>query len=80
MSNIIWRLEKLKSMLTGKKSLVTRETTLTAMTKTEFDNSKVTGSSCLALLTVRSNIPYLGNLPGPVDQVFIERPALINEK
>lgn len=41
MSNIIWRLEKLKSMLTGKKPLVTRETTLTAMTKTEFDNSKL---------------------------------------
>jgi dihydroflavonol-4-reductase len=38
---IVWRLEALKSRFTGKEPLVTKETSLTALTKVYFDNSKL---------------------------------------
>jgi nucleoside-diphosphate-sugar epimerase len=38
---VLWRLEALKAFFTGKPPLVTRETTLTAMTKVNYDNSKL---------------------------------------
>jgi nucleoside-diphosphate-sugar epimerase len=41
MSKIVWRFLAFKSMLTGKKPLVTKETTQTALTKANFDNSKL---------------------------------------
>lgn len=41
MGEIIWRLDKLKSILTGSNPLLTKETTRTAQTKVYFDNSKI---------------------------------------
>jgi len=38
---LAWRLEKFKTVFTGKKSLLTRESARLAQTKTYFDNSKV---------------------------------------
>jgi dihydroflavonol-4-reductase len=38
---IVWRLEKVKSIFTGKEPLVTKETALTALTKVYYDNSKL---------------------------------------
>lgn len=39
LGNIAWRLEAMKSLLTGKKPLLTRETARVAHSKTSFDNS-----------------------------------------
>ncbi|HYK57012.1 MAG TPA: 3-beta hydroxysteroid dehydrogenase, partial [Flavisolibacter sp.] len=39
MGEIAWRLESVKSLLTGKKPLLTRETAKVAHSKTSFDNS-----------------------------------------
>ena len=41
MGEIIWRLDKLKSLLTGSNPLLTKETSRTAQTKVYFDNSKI---------------------------------------
>ncbi len=41
MTEVIWRIEALKAALTGKKSLLTKETAQTAMTRVYFDNSKI---------------------------------------
>ncbi len=41
MTEIVWRLEALKAALTGKKSLLTKETAHTALTTVYFDNSKI---------------------------------------
>lgn len=41
MTEIVWRLEALKAVLTGKKTLLTRETAHTALTTVYFDNSKI---------------------------------------
>lgn len=41
MAAIVWRLEAAKELLTGKKSLLTKETMHTALTKASFDNSKI---------------------------------------
>ncbi len=41
MAEIVWRLEALKAALTGKKSLLTKETAQTALTTVRFDNSKI---------------------------------------
>ncbi len=41
MTEIVWRLEALKAALTGKKSLLTKETAQTALTTVYFDNSKI---------------------------------------
>ena len=38
---LAWRLEKIKSFLTGKKSLLTKETAKVAMSKTFFENEKL---------------------------------------
>lgn len=38
---IVWRLEAIKSMFTGKDALVTKETARTALTKVYFDNNKI---------------------------------------
>ncbi len=40
-AQIVWRLERLKSMFTGKEPLITKETALTAMAKMHFDNTKL---------------------------------------
>lgn len=39
MGEITWRLEALKSFITGRKPLLTRETARVALSRTEFDNS-----------------------------------------
>jgi dihydroflavonol-4-reductase len=39
MGEIAWRLEKIKTMFTGKKALLTRETAKVAQSKTSFDNT-----------------------------------------
>lgn len=41
MGAIIWRLDKIKSILTGSNPLLTKETTRTAQAKVYFDNSKI---------------------------------------
>ena len=41
LAKLVWRAEKLKGIFTGKKPLVTRETTTTAMAKVYFDNRKL---------------------------------------
>jgi dihydroflavonol-4-reductase len=41
LAKIVWRLEAIKSLFTGKAPLVTKETTLTALAKVNFDNSKL---------------------------------------
>jgi nucleoside-diphosphate-sugar epimerase len=41
LSSVAWRLEKLKSLITGKAPLLTRETAKIALSKTSFDNSKL---------------------------------------
>ena len=41
MTEIVWRLDALKAALTGKKSLLTKETAHTALTTVYFDNSKI---------------------------------------
>ena len=41
MTEIVWRLEALKAALTGKKSLLTKETAQTALTTVQFDNNKI---------------------------------------
>ena len=41
LGEIAWRVEKVKSLLTGKKVILTRETARVAQTKTYFDNSAV---------------------------------------
>ncbi len=40
-AEIVWRLEAIKAALTGKKSLLTKETARTALTRVYFDNSKI---------------------------------------
>lgn len=40
LANIVWRLEKLKSVFTGKDPLITKETSKTGMASVIFDNSK----------------------------------------
>jgi len=41
LAKIVWRMEAIKSMLTKKEPLVTKETSKTAMAKVHFDNSKL---------------------------------------
>lgn len=41
LAEIVWRVEALKSLLTGKKHLLTKETARTAQAKVYFDNSKI---------------------------------------
>ncbi|MEO6219816.1 MAG: NAD-dependent epimerase/dehydratase family protein [Ginsengibacter sp.] len=41
LTEIVWRLEALKAVFTGKKSLLTKETAQTALTTVYFDNSKI---------------------------------------
>ncbi len=41
LSGLVWRLEAIKSRLTGKEPLITKETAATAMAKVQFDNSKL---------------------------------------
>ncbi len=41
MAEIVWRLELLKAAITGKKSLLTKETAQTALTTVYFDNNKI---------------------------------------
>ncbi|MBI2730437.1 MAG: NAD-dependent epimerase/dehydratase family protein [Sphingobacteriales bacterium] len=41
MGELIWRLDKLKSMFTGSNPLLTKETSRTARAKVYFDNSKI---------------------------------------
>jgi nucleoside-diphosphate-sugar epimerase len=38
---IAWRVEKIKSLFTGKPSILTKESAMLAMTKTYFENSKI---------------------------------------
>lgn len=40
-AEIVWRLEAMKSALTGKKHLITKETARTAQSTVRFDNSKI---------------------------------------
>lgn len=42
LGEIVWRLEKVKSLFTGKEPLVTRETARTAQAVTRFDSRKIT--------------------------------------
>ncbi len=41
LSAVAWRLEKFKTLVTGKKSLLTKQSARLAQTKTHFDNSKI---------------------------------------
>ena len=41
LSGLAWRLEKIKSLLTGKPALLTRETAKIGLSRTTFDNSKL---------------------------------------
>jgi len=41
LAKIVWRLEAVKSYFTRKDPLITRETSVTALTKASFDNSKL---------------------------------------
>ncbi len=41
LAKIVWRLEAIKSLFTGKDPLLTKETAATAMTRASFDNSKL---------------------------------------
>ncbi|MEO6683836.1 MAG: SDR family oxidoreductase, partial [Ginsengibacter sp.] len=41
LAEIVWRLEAIKTMFTGKKHLLTKETARTAQAKVYFDNSKI---------------------------------------
>jgi len=41
LSGIAWRIEKIKSVFTGKPSILTKESAMLALTKTYFDNSKI---------------------------------------
>ena len=41
LAKIVWRMEAIKSLFTGKDPLLTKETAATAMTKANFDNSKL---------------------------------------
>ncbi len=41
LAKMVWRLEAIKSLFTGKEPLVTKETTATALAKVHFDNSKL---------------------------------------
>jgi dihydroflavonol-4-reductase len=41
LAKIVWRLEAVKSLFTGKAPLLTKETAATAMTKANFDNNKL---------------------------------------
>jgi len=40
-AQVVWRMEAVKSMLTGKKPLVTKETAATALANSYFDNAKM---------------------------------------
>ncbi len=41
LAQIVWRLEAIKSMFTGKDPLITKETASTALTSVQFDNTKL---------------------------------------
>ncbi len=41
MAQVVWRMEAIKSLFTGKKPLLTKETATTAMANVQFDNSKL---------------------------------------
>jgi nucleoside-diphosphate-sugar epimerase len=41
LAQMVWRLEKLKTIFSGKEPLVTKETATTALAKMQFDNSKL---------------------------------------
>jgi dihydroflavonol-4-reductase len=40
-ASIVWRIEKIKGLITGKKPLLTKETAATAQAKVNFDNTKL---------------------------------------
>lgn len=44
MAEVVWRIEKIKGMLTGKHPLVTKETARTAQMKVYYENRKVLGA------------------------------------
>jgi len=41
MAEVVWRMEKVKGMITGKHPLVTKETARTAQLKVYYENDKV---------------------------------------
>jgi len=41
MAEVVWRLEKVKGMMTGKHPLVTKETARTAQMKVNYENTKI---------------------------------------
>ena len=41
-ASIVWRMEAIKALITGKNPLLTKETAITAQAKVNFDNSKFT--------------------------------------
>jgi len=41
LASLVWRLEALKGMFTGKDPLLTKETAATAQAKVNFDNTKL---------------------------------------
>lgn len=56
LSNMVWRMEKVRTSLTGKAPLITRETARTAQLKCYYENKKYHGFSGRALVPVKETI------------------------
>jgi len=69
MAAVVWRLEKMKSLLTGKAPFITKETARTALAKVFFDNSK--------LLTAVPSFTYTP-LKNSINRICTELMAMYN--
>jgi nucleoside-diphosphate-sugar epimerase len=61
LSGIAWRLEKLRSLLTGKPSLITRETTRSALQKFCYSNEKIKKQIGIDFIAVKDTVAFVSN-------------------
>lgn len=67
LAEIVWRLEAVKSLLSGKEPLITKETAVTALATIKYDNSKL--KKFLPGFTYRS-----------IEETIIDTCALMQQK
>jgi len=59
LSGIAWRLEKLRSLLTGKPSLITRETTRSALQKFCYSSEKIKKQLGIDFISVKDTVEFV---------------------
>jgi hypothetical protein len=56
MAEVYWRTQKLKSWISGKKPLVTKETSITAMSNYQYSNKKISELLDYSFIPIRQSI------------------------